>query len=428
MDFMYTSLGFESQKIPTFLPDFTIEEEFATMSQLVDWGLRQSKIPETWKISQGEGVRILVIDTGHPVHYDLEENIEIGENFILDEGHEDFNGHQTHCTGIICASNNKSGMVGVAPKATCISAKALNKAGRGSFQGLADALDYAIKTKPDIVSMSLGAPSPSGIIHDKIKELYEMNIPVVCAAGNAGNAGVSWPAAYPETISVASYNQLGRISYYSSRGEMVDWAAPGEKIYSTFLNGQYATLSGTSMACPFMVGIIALMLAKHRKQEKETNQNDCKTIEQIKEHLLKYTLDRGEVGKDDKWGHGIVDIHSLLLDKNIEDDPTSTSAHPDPIYTTTTKQVVTTTTAEKTSTTLVKSTTTIKPKKPDNWIKQNIAWIICGLVVVISLIAGLITYFSDDSENPPPSWISEDGEVDWDKKFEEEKRANRGLY
>lgn len=428
MDFKYISNGFEAKKIPTFLPDFTIEEEFATMSQLVDWGLKQSKIPETWKVSQGEGVRILVIDTGHPVHYDLEENIEIGENFILNEGHEDFNGHQTHCTGIICASNNYSGMVGVAPKATCISAKALDKAGRGSFQGLADALDYAVKTKPDIVSMSLGAPSPSGIIHDKIKELYEMNIPVVCAAGNAGNAGVSWPAAYPETIAVASYNKLGRISYYSSKGEMVDWAAPGEKIYSTFLNGQYATLSGTSMACPFLVGIIALMLAKHRKQEQETNQNDCKTIEQIKEHLLKYTLDRGEIGKDDKWGHGIVDIHSLILDKDIEDDSTSTSAHPDPIYTTTTKQVVTTTTAEKTSTTPVKSTTTIKPKKPNSWIKQNIAWIVCGLVALISLIIGLVAYFSDNSKVPVPNWISQDGEVDWDKKLEEEQRANRGLH
>lgn len=418
MDFRYFSIGFEAKKIPTFLPDFTIEEEFATMSQLVDWGLKQSKIPETWKVTQGEGIRILVIDSGHPVHFDLEENTEIGENFILDEGHEDLNGHQTHCTGIICASNNKSGMVGVAPKSTCISAKALNKAGRGSFQGLADALEYAIKTKPDIVSMSLGAPSPSGIIHDKIKKLYEMNIPVVCAAGNAGNAGVSWPAAYPETIAVASYNKSGRISYYSSRGESVDWAAPGEKIYSTYLNGQYATLSGTSMACPFMVGIIALMLAKHRKQEKETNQNDCKTIEQIKEHLLKYTLDRGEVGKDDKWGHGIVDIHSLLLDQDIEDDPTSTSPRPDPI----------TTTTQKTSTTTELSTTTLQPKQPNNWMHKNIAWIVCGLVILKLMIFGLVVYFSDDSEEPSSSWISEDGEVDWNKKFEEEKRANRGLH
>jgi len=423
MDLKYYSYGFDAKKIPTFLPDYTVEEEFSAMSQLIDWGLKQSKIPETWKVSEGEGVRVLVIDTGHPVHSDLDANTEIGENFILDEGHEDFNGHQTHCTGIICASNNESGMVGVAPKATCISAKALNKAGSGSFQGLADALDYAIETKPDIVSMSLGAPSPSGIIHDRIKELWKMNIPVVCAAGNAGNAGVSWPAAYPETIAVASYNKSGKISYYSSRGERVDWAAPGERIYSTYLNGQYATLSGTSMACPFLVGIVALMLAKHRKQEKETGKNDCKTIEEIKEHLLKYTLDRGEIGKDDKWGHGIIDIHSLILDKNIEDDPTSTSAHPDPIYTTTS------TTEEKTTTTVdEKSTTTEKPRDSGSWVKKNIAWLVCGIAATTIIALGLIMYFSSGEGIESSSWISEDGEVDWDKKFEEEKRANRELH
>ena len=82
-----------------FLPDYTVEEEFAAMSQLIDWGLKQSRIPETWKVSEGEGVRVLVIDTGHPVHSDLDANTEIGENFILDEGHEDFNGHQTHWYG-----------------------------------------------------------------------------------------------------------------------------------------------------------------------------------------------------------------------------------------------------------------------------------------------------------------------------------------
>ena len=59
------------------------------------------------------------------------------------------------------AKDNQTGMVGVAPEAKCISVKALAKNGSGSYLGLAQALDYAIEMKPDLVSMSLGAPSPS---------------------------------------------------------------------------------------------------------------------------------------------------------------------------------------------------------------------------------------------------------------------------
>ena len=157
------------------------------------------------------------------------------------------------------------------------------------MKGLGEALEYAVKTKPDIVSMSLGAPRSFPYIHQLIKKLHNLNIPVVCAAGNSGNAGVNFPAKYEETISVAAYDINGNIASFSSKGPEVDWAAPGVNIYSTFLNNTYRRLSGTSMACPFVVGIIALMLAKHRKQEEETGENDCKTVDQIKEHLLKYT-------------------------------------------------------------------------------------------------------------------------------------------
>ena len=316
--------------IKTYLPVVCLEEEIShANSQIVDWGVVQSKIPETWKITKGEGIKIVVIDTGHPVHSDIAENAVIGENFVNGEGHEDYNGHQTHCTGIICAKNNKFGMVGVAPESKCLSVKALNKNGSGNFQGLAQALDYAIKTKPDVVSMSLGSPTYSALIHEKIRILYEMNIPVVCAAGNSGSAGVNYPAAFPETIAVASYNRRGLVSGFSSKGDQVDWAAPGEKIYSTYLNNNYSVLSGTSMACPFVAGIIALMLSKHKKQEENGDTNDCKTVEEIKQHLLKYTIDKGEKGKDKSWGYGIINVQDLILEKDSPDsDPSPPPVKP----------------------------------------------------------------------------------------------------
>ena len=95
----------------------------------------------------------MVIDTGHPVHSDIGDNAIEGKNCIPNESIIDENGHQLHCTGIICAKDNETGMVGVAPNAKCISVKALAKNGSGSYQSLTDALDYAIEVKPDVVSM-----------------------------------------------------------------------------------------------------------------------------------------------------------------------------------------------------------------------------------------------------------------------------------
>tara|TARA_A200000159_G_C7319511_1_gene338209 strand:- start:617 stop:1774 length:1158 start_codon:yes stop_codon:yes gene_type:complete len=295
-----------------YLPKIEINETLNSLSQVVDWGLRQSNVPETWKVTRGEGISVLVIDTGYPEHKDIGDNATRGKNFISGEPIEDENGHQTHCVGIICAKDNGIGMVGVAPKAKAICVKALSKSGSGSYIGLAKALDYAIEVKPDIVSMSLGGSVPSPILESKIKKLYEMNIPVICAAGNTGEGGVNWPAAYDQTIAVAAHDKYGKIAKFSSRGNKVEWAAPGVNIYSSFLGNTYASLNGTSMACPFIAGVVALMLAKHKKQERETGKNDCKTVAQIREHLLKYTKDRGSLGKDNDWGYGVIDVEKLI--------------------------------------------------------------------------------------------------------------------
>ena len=299
----------------TYLPKVEVNETLASLSQVIDWGLRQANVPKTWQVTQGEGINILVIDTGFPDHIDIGDNAVRGANFISGEPIEDENGHQTHCVGIICAKNNGIGMVGVAPKAKAVCVKALAKSGGGSYAGLAKALDYAIETKPDIVSMSLGGSVPSPVLESRIKTLYEMNIPVICAAGNTGEGGVNWPAAYNETIAVAAHDQRGRIASFSSRGDKVEWAAPGVNIYSTYLENQYASLNGTSMACPFIAGVVALMLAKHKKQENETGKNDCKTVEEIRQHLLKYTMDKGRLGKDNAWGYGIIDVEKMIGEK-----------------------------------------------------------------------------------------------------------------
>ena len=409
----------------TYLPDVEVNEELSTLSQRIDWGLKQLNVPATWSITKGEGVTAMVIDTGHPVHPDIGDNAIPGKNFIDGEPLEDENGHQLHCTGIICAKDNQTGMVGVAPDAKCISVKALGRNGGGSYLGLAAALDYAIEMKPDVVSMSLGGPSPSPALQSRIKKLYDMNIPVICAAGNTGDGGVNWPAAFDETIAVAAYDKYGNVARFSSKGEKVEWAAPGVNIYSTYLNNGYASLSGTSMACPFITGVICLMLAKHRKQEEATGMNDCKTIEQIREHLLKYTNDKGAVGRDNSWGYGVIDVEKLIgggdTEEPVEEEPPVEEPVDEPVEEEPVKEEPPL--PKPPSPPPVEEPVEEEPpsppvndpkKKRDN--KKKTFFIIAGVVILAAIIAVAIK-FGDKVEIPEPPYIDENGDVNWDEKF-----------
>ena len=232
----------------------------------------------------------------------------------------------THVTGIIGARNNDIGIVGVAPKCNIINVKVLGEDGTGDYDAIKNALKYAKKIKPHLVSMSLGATEDDPELHKLIKDLYNMNIPVIAAAGNDGRSNsVNYPGKYPEAICVSAYDKKGHPAGFNSTGPEVGFSAPGVDIYSTWLNQKYATLSGTSMATPFMSGLVALLIAKHIKQELVTGQNDCKTVDQIKEHLLKYADGRGVSGHDENWGYGVINPVSLINETDTENVPVVTA-------------------------------------------------------------------------------------------------------
>lgn len=389
------------------LPDFQVEETLQTLSQTADWGIGQMNIPDAWKDSQGEGVKIAVLDTGHPTHSELNENCIYGVSTTGEENYLDVHGHQTHCTGIICASNNNIGTVGVAPKAQCISVKVLSDTGSGSWDSVAEGLRYCLDADIDIVSMSLGGSSPSPMIEAQIKGLYDLGIPVICAAGNSGQGGVNWPAAYDETIAVGAFDKYGKVASFSSRGEKVEWAAPGVDILSTYTDNRYARLSGTSMACPFMVGIVALMLSKHKKQLQETGQSDCRTVEQIREHLLKYTMDKGRLGKDNSWGYGVIDVRAMFGRSSASSSKSSSS--------------------NSSSSKSSSSNSSSSSKTPPPPIEREstglgvLAWGIFGLFIAIALtMFGISKCTEDDFEIPEPPEYPE--QEYWDKKYQEDIR------
>ena len=244
--------------------------------QQAGWGITAFDLPKAWQLSQGDGVKVAIIDTGCDMdHPDLVNNLLPGINLINPNKLPiDDNDHGTHCAGIVCASNNEIGMVGVAPKAKVIPIKALDKNGSGDMNNVAYGIRWAMDNGADIISMSLGCPSPLQQVRKAIKAAIAKGIPVFVAAGNAGNTKeIYYPANYPETIAIGSIDQNFDRSSFSCTGTNLDFMAPGGKIFSTVPNNWYAVLSGTSMAAPFAVGVAALVLSyvRHNKTDIKLN-------------------------------------------------------------------------------------------------------------------------------------------------------------
>ena len=217
------------------------------------------------------GVDVAIIDTGIDAdHPDLEANLGTGRAFVDCRGGsciqpwDDDEGHGTHCAGIAGAvAANGEGVQGVAPGVTLHAVKVLDKRGSGSFSDVAAGIEYVADQGWDVGSMSLGASSGSSVVRDACEYAQGEGVLLVAAAGNSGPCTdcVGYPAAYPEVVAVSSTTDGDALSEFSSTGPEVDLAAPGSGVYSTYIDGGYETLSGTSMACPHVSGAGGMLMA-----------------------------------------------------------------------------------------------------------------------------------------------------------------------
>jgi major intracellular serine protease len=233
-------------------------------------GIELIQAPKIWQETKGKGVTIAVLDTGCDIeHPNLKGRIIGGRNFTDDDDgnpeiYNDYNGHGTHIAGTIAASETNAGVVGVAPEANLLIVKVLNEQGSGQHDWIIAGIHYAIEQKVDIISMSLGGPEDNYELYEAVKLAIINNILVVCAAGNDGDGSDStdefaYPGGYNEVICVGAINFDRLSSDFTSSHNEIDLVAPGEEILSTYLNGKYATLSGTSMAAPHVSGALALI-------------------------------------------------------------------------------------------------------------------------------------------------------------------------
>ncbi len=291
-------------KMECGLPGFKVHKEAATLDKLkslsedaperINWAGSILGIPDVWRLTQGEGVKVAILDTGIDAdHQDFAEAI-IDSNDFTTDGIEDANGHGTHCAGIVGARLNGVGFVGVAPKSQLMIGKVLANNGSGAYSWITEGVYWAVESGADVISMSLGGPGSDSELFKAIQYALFHGVYVICAAGNEGalnQNSIGYPGRYGGVITVASHDRNGNPSGFSSRGGEVDVMAPGSEIWSTYKDGGYAELSGTSMAAPFVAGLAALIASKHNSAN--SNSTPLDNNEDMKTHLLRMATHPG---------------------------------------------------------------------------------------------------------------------------------------
>jgi subtilisin family serine protease len=182
----------------------------------------------------------------------------------------DGDGHGTHVAGIIGGQgDNATGIAGACWKAKIMPIRFMNSSGRGSTSDAVEGLDYAIHEQAKVVNCSFGSSSKSSALDDAIQAAKEKGVLVVVAAGNDGDnidSSPIYPASYTHgnIITVAATTSTGALASFSNYGaKAVDMAAPGDKIYSTYPTSDYRSLSGTSMAAPYVAASAAMLRSKN---------------------------------------------------------------------------------------------------------------------------------------------------------------------
>ncbi|MBI2550334.1 S8 family serine peptidase [Candidatus Woesearchaeota archaeon] len=289
--------------------------------------------------NNGEGRKVVVLDTGYNYnHQELNSSYLGGKDFVNDDNDPfDDNGHGSHVAGIITADGVDAKAKGVAPAAGVIAGKVLSASGSGFFSDVVAAIYWAVDGEDgvagnvcttdnstgetictnddfnaDAISMSLGTSQPytykgfcDTVLPDltnAIKYARDRNVIVVVAAGNSGGAGVSIPGCISYSTTVGAVDSKDKIATWSGKGSAVDISAPGVNIFSSWLNNEYKTASGTSMATPMVSGTVALVKLAHPEY----------TVDQLEQSLFKTAKDLGKAGKDTSYGWGRVDAYGAV--------------------------------------------------------------------------------------------------------------------
>ncbi|MBN1920533.1 MAG: S8 family peptidase [Anaerolineae bacterium] len=249
----------------------------------------------------GEDVTICLIDSGIQRNHEDFQNVNILGGYPAGWDTDNY-GHGTHVAGTIAAMNNTLGVVGVTPGTVSLYIlKVFGDSGTWTYSStLVDAAYKCRDAGADIISMSLEGSSYSSIENYVFNQLYnDYGILSVAAAGNSGGTSYAYPASYEAVISVGAVDQNNVVASFSNRNDRVELVAPGVSIFSTYKNGGYAYMSGTSMATPHVSAAAALVWAAFPEM----------SAAEVRAQLQSTALDLGVASRDTSYGYGLLQTY-----------------------------------------------------------------------------------------------------------------------
>lgn len=216
----------------------------------------------------GKNVKIAVLDSGYPTHKDIRMEGDEGDKINLCEKNqsaEDKNGHATMIAGIIKANNRKK-IIGNAPHAKLTFGKITNNKGETNFNTVVAGVLWAIVKGVDVIILPLGTNYDYRVLHDAIKKAYNHGISLFAAAGD--NEEIEYPACYPEVFST------GFLTKSKSKNDRIkkniDAYLPNKQLYTTYLNNQYAKISGSSISTAFFAGLGATLIEQYKSEKRKS--------------------------------------------------------------------------------------------------------------------------------------------------------------
>ncbi|MFO7634454.1 MAG: S8 family peptidase [Caldilinea sp.] len=274
------------------------------------YGQTVVKAPMGWNLSTGvTQTTVAILDSGiNPAHPEFSGRVLPGYDFINDDDEPlDDHGHGTHVAGIATAAlNNETGAAGICPQCTILPVKVLDSGNKGTWGTVAAGIYYAVDNGARVINLSLGATASSRTLETAIQYAEEHDVIIIASSGNAASTKPYYPAALPYVVAVGATNDMDTLWALSNTGEHIDLTAPGSRIYSTYHNLEYASMSGTSMASPFVTGLVGLLASF----------DPVLTGAEIIEFMTANADDLGDPGKDNQYGYGRINVYRTLVAAN----------------------------------------------------------------------------------------------------------------
>ena len=321
----------ESGKFAASVPDLSSNDIICSYDPMYNqqWGLQNNNYTgidisasSAWNYATGKNLKIAILDSGVDLnHIDLASNIS---NLSYDTETNTspsicYMDHATHCAGIAAAvKDNNIHIAGVAPEATIVSISNSLDATTNSRLKRADGIIWAYQNGIDIISNSWVSSTHHTAIDEAIQDAFQYGrqgkgCVVVFASGNGYSSSVSYPANCNDTILVVgAIDKTGVKADFSNYGTKLDLVAPGVDILSTLPNDATGYMDGTSMACPHVAGVAALVLERNSELT-VTQVNSIINSNAKKVSGVSFNVSKPDGLWNNEYGYGLVDAYNSVI-------------------------------------------------------------------------------------------------------------------